>query len=77
MVHRIIRRRGIMLTNDEKTELEMLIDRHSLADVLMALAHIAREKEEHITINWQDRATAKPWDRAAKVLDKAMVAVDV
>lgn len=61
-----------MLSADDKTTLESLIDRHGLCDVLMALAHIAREKEEHITINWQDHGLAKKWDHAARQLDNAM-----
>ncbi len=49
-------------------ELESLIDSSSLLDVLTALELVCREKADHIRVNWQDRATARPWDRAAKRL---------
>ncbi len=48
--------------------LEQLIDKHGLLHVVTALDLICAEKADHIRVNWQDRVTAKPWDRAANAL---------
>jgi hypothetical protein len=51
---------------DNVTEtLEALIDKHGLLHVVTALDLICTEKADHIRTNWQDRALAKDWDRAA------------
>jgi hypothetical protein len=66
------------MTGHELSEaLERLIDASSLATVVHTLAEIAAEKAEHIRCNWQDRLTARQWDRAARVLGGAAVKIDV
>lgn len=50
--------------------LESLIDRHGLLHVLTGLELVCAEKAEHIRTNWQDRATARPWDTAASRIRK-------
>ena len=52
-------------------ELESMVDRVGLANVLYALAHIASAKSEHIETNWQDKLAATQWSRAARRLDTA------
>lgn len=42
-------------------ELEKIVDRNSLFDVLTALEFMCYEKEAHISEVWQDRTTAKTW----------------
>lgn len=57
--------------------LEALIDRHTPAIVLNDFAVVCREKAAHIRTNWQDDATARPWDQLAGRLETlARVAVD-
>jgi hypothetical protein len=46
------------------TEIEQLVDHASLSDVIAALALVCHEKAEHLLCNWQDKITAKVWDRA-------------
>lgn len=58
-------------------ELEAMIDRHSLLDVLIGLELVCAEKAEHIRYSWQDRVTARPWDAASKVCGAAARKVDV
>lgn len=58
------------------TKLELILDRHGLANVLRMLAEIAGQKAEHIATNWQDASTAKRWDKAGSLLDLAAVKVD-
>jgi hypothetical protein len=65
------------LSRERMEELESIIDSASLADVVEALAEIAREKAEHIRSTWQDAATAKPWDSAAKRLDAVAFRIGV
>jgi hypothetical protein len=36
--------------------------------VVTGLEMICSEKAEHIRANWQDKVTARPWDRAANRL---------
>ena len=53
-------------TRDALDELERLVDRHGLAQVLELLQVIAGLKAEHIRHTWQDEALAKVWDRAGR-----------
>lgn len=48
--------------------LESLIDKHGLLHVITALDLICSEKAEHIRANWQDKITAKTWDKAGNAL---------
>jgi hypothetical protein len=48
-----------------KTELETLVDKTSVVDVLRALADVCYAKSEHIRTNWQDDILAKLWERSA------------
>lgn len=50
--------------------LELLVDRVGLQNVIYALALIARLKAEHIRHDWQDEALANLWEHDAKILDK-------
>jgi len=47
-------------------QLEAMIDRASLLDVLTALECVCGEKADHIRANWQDKTTARPWATASK-----------
>ena len=58
-------------------ELEALIDATSLQHVLIGLECICGEKAEHIRVNRQDKATARPWDAASKLCGKIARHVDV
>ncbi len=66
-----------MLTQEQKVALEGLVDSSSLANVLAALAEIAREKAEHIRSNWQDEPGAAHWEYAARTIDRATGKVTV
>lgn len=65
----------VPLSITDKTELEFIVDRCSLARVLEALAEICSEKADHIRTNWQDHATARPWDAAERKLSHIKVEV--
>jgi len=56
--------------------LEAMIDKHGLLHVLTALELICGEKAEHIKVNWQDKVTAKPWERASNALYTAVRKID-
>ena len=53
---------------DRINTLELLVDKSSITEVLIALELVAREKSEHIVCNYQDKALAKDWNRAANAL---------
>ena len=59
------------LTQKEKDNLESLIDRHGLFPVLEAIAEICYLKADHLTTNWQDRVSARLWEKAGKWVEKA------
>ena len=56
-------------TEAELRELEALVDRYNLFEVVMALSVVCGDKAAHIRANWQDNATAAPWDKAADKLE--------
>jgi hypothetical protein len=58
-----------MMSDTLANTLETLIDKHGLAAVLSAMSEVCAEKAEHIRSNWQDRATAKPWDEVSNTFD--------
>jgi len=57
------------LGRSELEDLEDMIDRSSLEEVLVGLAQICYEKAEHLRSNWQDEGAARIWERDAKKLD--------
>lgn len=63
------------VSQDDKTDLEQIIDRYSLQDVLGALAEIARDKGEHLRSNWRDKYAARTWELAARQIDRLDVDV--
>ena len=59
------------LVNDKQIEeLEALVDRFSLANVLEALVTICHEKADHVQDNWQDVALARDWDNDGRKIDR-------
>jgi hypothetical protein len=49
-------------------ELERLIDTHGMANIMLALVHIADEKSEHVESNWQDLELASAWRKVSDAL---------
>ena len=47
-------------------ELETLVDKHGIAEVLLALADVCADKAEHIQSAWQDDAHAALWNVAGE-----------
>ncbi len=54
-----------------EAEMEALLDRYGMGNVLGALATVASGKAEHIASAWQDAKLAKRWERFAARLDRA------
>lgn len=52
-----------------KVQLEAMVDKHTLADVLIALAEICIEKGEHLSYNWADAVAASNWVQAGRYLN--------
>jgi hypothetical protein len=48
----------------------------AIEEVLDALATAVRETAEHLRTNWQDRATAKQWDKVAGIIDRCRASVN-
>jgi hypothetical protein len=49
-------------------DLETMIDRLGMAEIMLLITHICDEKAEHIRENWQDEEMAKRWDIVAEAL---------
>ena len=62
-----------MLDSCSATEhqLEDLVDRYGLKEIVDSLAVIAYEKAEHIEENWDDCVLARWWGDASEVLEAA------
>lgn len=57
------------LAEVDRFDLEKLIDAHGLRNVMYALAHICREKSDHVIETWGDKALARLWEIAANRID--------
>jgi hypothetical protein len=58
------------LTEGQVQDLERLVDRHKLSEVLFALQQVALMKAEHLSHTWQDYHTAGVWTEMANKLEK-------
>ncbi len=50
--------------------LEAMVDKEGLMIVLSALAEVCELKAAHLTDNWQDKESAKQWDKTRKALER-------
>lgn len=48
---------------DLQNEIETLIDKHGVGNLLNSMANVCFEKAIHIRENWQDVSLAKDWDK--------------
>ena len=62
-----------MMTKKQVEELELLIDRTSMAAVLAALVEICEAKSEHLISCWQSRTAAARWYNIARRLSSPHV----
>jgi hypothetical protein len=52
-------------------ELEPLVDRHGMTDLLESLVVLSALKEEHVATNWGDQQLARSWKRVAAKIEQA------
>lgn len=57
-------------TEQEAFDLENLIDRRGIGNVLGQITDICHAKAEHVDHAWQDRPLAMAWERLAHAIDK-------
>lgn len=65
------------LNQNERDQIESIIDANSVKALLEALSDICGEKSEHVAANWQDATTARVWAYAAGVTGVASTDVNV
>jgi Ran GTPase-activating protein (RanGAP) involved in mRNA processing and transport len=53
-----------------KEELELAMDTLGFEALMYKLAEICHDKAEHFAANWQDRYSARQYDKLADKLDK-------
>jgi hypothetical protein len=58
------------MDEQEKEQLEALVDRTSLAEVIKALAEVCDGKADQARGNWQDEALAQAWAWASAKLGR-------
>lgn len=61
------------MPENDRTELELMVDRYSISEVLDALSVIALDKSEHVLSYWQDKYIAGKWSTIAKRIEKLSV----
>lgn len=59
----------------DKLELEAIVDRQGISKVVDTLAIIAAEKASHIDENWQDKALSAAWTRVSARLDAQVLRI--
>ena len=59
------------MTNDIEYDLEQIVDRVGLTEVLAILSEICSAKASHVEENWQDKVLAKRWEKAHKIVEQA------
>jgi len=66
------------MTKEElEVQVEQLIDKSNLHQVLVAISRVCGEKATHVAEAWQDRALARTWDQAGNVVDTAAMRASV
>lgn len=58
------------LTANEQVDLELLVDREGLDEVLRSLGIVCADKADHIRASYSDASLAGRWDAAAKAIFK-------
>jgi hypothetical protein len=61
-----------LLSREDMTTLENLIDRYGVEAILMGMAEIAYEKAQHIAENWpatNEQEQVRAWQRVSRLLD--------
>lgn len=53
------------MTDEERRELEAMIDRRGLSEILYALSDICSEKADHILSSYNDRSLSARWAASA------------
>lgn len=61
---------SLKLTEAELVDLEKILDRRSLYEIVRALSHICYLKAQHVSEAWQDARLEKRWEKAAAAFDK-------
>jgi hypothetical protein len=52
--------------------IERLIDKYSVADVLIMIGNICNKKAAHIQSNWLDEGLAIKWNKAGRVVKRSV-----
>jgi hypothetical protein len=61
---------------DLANQLETLIDRYGIDNVIAMLGFVCGEKAEHIATNYQDASQGKEWIKLSADLDKLLAEVE-
>jgi hypothetical protein len=64
------------MTIDDRDNLELMVDKFSLVQILDALVEIAIEKSSHIRYDRQDNYSARTWTSASECLFEAQKSVE-
>lgn len=64
-----------VVSKEDMETLERMVDRYSLGEMLVALDVIAGDKADHLRANWQDKVSARVWERARSKVSTVAAAV--
>ena len=62
---------------DIQDQIEEMVDKTDVQTVLECLARVCFEKQEHILINWQDKARAEQWEQSGKQIMQAFSKINL
>jgi hypothetical protein len=48
-------------TTDMLDDLESMVDKHGMINIMLGLVHICDEKADHVRCNWQDLVLSGAW----------------
>lgn len=57
------------MTGKDRDQLEMMIDRNGLVNVLDTIAIICYDKADHTLGTWDDPVLAKQWQKAGRLIE--------
>lgn len=61
-------------TQEEETQVEMLVDRYGVRGVLDILAAVCHGKADHVLDAWQDECLSKVWSETGDRIEEFRIA---
>jgi hypothetical protein len=60
----------------DQLELELMVDRHGVKEVLWMLARVCADKADRLKVDWQYEGSAKQWERRMDKIESVASKLD-